>query len=219
MRMNPGSPTIHRALGRGLAIALAAVGSWTSAANAELVQVAYEIAADDFLDGLGNPPVLSTSNSVYGIYLFTFDTAVSDTGIMPDEVLDLDIINKNGAIIDFDEFDSGVDTAVQVSLDWVNVTIGGNVSGVAYMTGLSNDFRVRFRISRVDFEVLSVLENVTFVTTVDAFYTAQNTAVTYIPEPSSAAAVPPALLLLAALARRRSGRARRRGKRPAGDGE
>jgi hypothetical protein len=51
-----------------------------------------------------------------------------------------------------------------------DATIGGTLNGVGSLVGLSNNFSTRFRISLIDFEVTSVIENFGFVTTVDPYY-------------------------------------------------
>jgi hypothetical protein len=181
-----------------VALLLGFVGA---AAEAEVVQATYSVSASDFQDSLGGAPVPPTSTSVSGTYTFTFDTTVSENEIMPDAVTGLDITDNSGAVIDFDEFTSGVNVGTGGGA--ANVTLGGNLGTVAAIFGGTEDFRVIFQISLVDFEVLLLHENLRFNTTVDAGYLAQTTSVTLVPEPTAWVAHGAGFALLAVLARRR----------------
>jgi len=152
-----------------------------ASAHADFVQVTYAINANGFQDSNGNPPDSPTSTLVEGIYTFTFDTNIAQqNNLVPDAVSGLDITANNGSVLDYDTTNSGVNIAVNAFQGTVRVVIGGTTSSVAYMVGLSNDFRVTFDIALDDFTVTNVFEHFVFVTPVDAFYAAQNTTVTLI---------------------------------------
>jgi hypothetical protein len=163
----------------------------SSVSHATLIQATYEISASGFQDSNQNPPGGQTSTAVNGTYTFTFDTEIpSQLAIVPDAVVGIDVVNELGTVVGFDESDSGVDAALNVALDLASITIGGTISGVPFMVGLSDDFRVRFEISLIDYEVDHVSDNFSFVTTEDPFYTGPTTvslvSATVIPEPSTA---------------------------------
>lgn len=165
----------------GLFILAGATLLATPCARAEFVQVTYAVAAGDFRDSNGNPPIAPASASVEGIYTFTFDTTVpQQNNVVPDAVSGLDITASNGLVIDYDTANSGVNLALNPFSGSGRITLGGVSSTVAFMVGLSNDFRVTFDISLVDFSVANVFENFTFVTVADAFYVGQDTSVTLI---------------------------------------
>ncbi len=104
----------------------------------------------------------------------------------------LDITDYNGTTTDYDTTNSAVNTALNPSLMTGEITVGGTISGVAGMSGLSNDFRVKFKIDLNDYSVTDITGNFSFVTTVDPFYDAWHTNVTLqsahpavVPEPAS----------------------------------
>jgi hypothetical protein len=163
-----------------IAMTLGAIGLGTATAGAEIVTATYQISASSFVNSNQLPPPPPTSATVSGIYTITFDTNAAQSELVPDQVIGLDITKSNGAVIDFDETNSGVNTSINLQSNAVDMTVGGKVSTVAWMVGLSDDFRVRFRVSRVDYQVQSILENFSFVTTANAFYGAQNTTVTLL---------------------------------------
>ena len=166
--------------------------------HAAIIHATYQVTASDFLDSNFNPPDAPSSNFVEGIYSFTFDTALpSQNEITPDSVIGLDITNNDGVVTDYNETNSGVNTSLNTFLDTGRITIGGNTSSVAFMVGLSNDFRFQFDISLTDFSVTNIFENLVYVTTVDPFYSAKNTSVVLISADVWAPAVPvPAALPL-----------------------
>ena len=162
-------------------------------AEAILIQATYSISAWDFHDSNGDPPQAPASNAVEGIYTFTFDTdQASQSEIVPDAVMGLDITSSAGATTDYDTDNSGVNTALNKWLGTGRITIGGTMSSVAYMVGLSNDFRLAFDIDLADYQVTSVFENLGYVTTDDPLYQALNTSVALL----SAHAVPEPVSLL-----------------------
>lgn len=143
---------------------------FASPGNAAVVQLSYVINASDFQDSNFDPPAGSASQTVSGTYTFTIDTTiVSQDEIIPDLVVGLDITDTNGNTLDYDESNSGVNTDLNLFLNTGRIVIGGNTSGVDFMVGLSNDFRVRFDIDLSDFSVISVVEDLAYVTTVNPF--------------------------------------------------
>lgn len=150
-------------------------------ARADVVQATYMITSSDFRNSNGGPPDAPTSNAIDGIYTVTFNSAIpAQMELVPDSVTGLDITDNDGVTFDYDELNSGVNTQLFSSSDKLRLTIGGTQSSVEFMVGISNDFRVVFEISDEDFSVLGVTSDLAFVTTVDAYYTAENTSVTLI---------------------------------------
>jgi hypothetical protein len=167
-------------------------------AQATLIQATYQISASNFLDSNSNPPIAPTSALVTGSYQFTFDTQLAvQIGIVPDQGGSttpsgniIDIVDSNGSVIGFDQTNSGINTDVNIFTNVADITIGGTLNGVGSLVGLSDDFSTRFRISLIDFEVSSVIENFGFVTTVDPFYQGPTTvslvSFSVLPEPNTA---------------------------------
>jgi hypothetical protein len=174
------------------------IGISVPTAQATLIQATYQISASNFQDSNSNPSVAPTSTVVTGSYQFTFDTQfVVQIGIVPDPGGSttalgniLEIVNSNNSVIGFDQTNSGVTTDVNIFTNVADITIGGTLNGVDSLVGLSDDFSTRFRISLIDFEVSSVIENFGFVTTVDPFYQGPTTvslvSVSILPEPNTA---------------------------------
>ena len=160
------------------AVIVMAVGA--ASARADIVQLTYQVTASNFGNTWGVPPPPLTSNWVSGTFTFTIDTSVYQTELVPDSVVGLDITKSTGAVIDFDETNTGVNTAVNVGPSCIDLTIGGTTSTVAGMVGLSDDFRFKVRVSETDFQVKSISEYFYFVTTDDSFYRAQNMTVTLL---------------------------------------
>ncbi len=142
-----------------------------SVGHAAPITLSYEITANNFVDSNGGSPTAPTSTQIYAIYTFTFDDSQpTQLGISPDSVIGMDITDNNGVTTDYDETNSGVNTWVNAGTQIAQFTIGGSTNGPATMVGLSNDFRVKFEISLIDYTVMSVLQDLSFVTTVDPFY-------------------------------------------------
>ena len=162
--------------------------------RAMLIQTTYSISAGNFEDSNGDPPTPPASATVAGVYTFTFDTEQAvQSEIVPDAVTGLDITASTGVTTDYDTANSGVDVNLNTYLGTGRITIGGTQGTVAWMFGLTNDFRVIFDIDLSDYSVTSVFENLSYVTTDDPHYTSGYTDVSLV----SAAAVPePTSLLL-----------------------
>ena len=125
---------------------------------------------------------------VTGVYTFTLDTSQTPQNhIVPDQVMGMDVFNKNGSRIGCDALDSGVNTDFIPSLNKARITIGGLVGTVDWSAGGTNDFRVIFDIDDETFEVIGVFEKLQWNSTVDPFYLSQYTTVRLlsVPEPSS----------------------------------
>ncbi len=151
-------------------------------AQADVVTATYVISASDFRNGAsGPPPSPPTSNNVSGTYTITFNSAIiQQFEMVPDVVIGLDITDNDGVVFDYDTSNSGFNTFWQHQEGIGHITIGATISGVAFMAGISNDFRVQFDVSADNFAVTEVTENLSFVTTRDAFYSANNTSVELI---------------------------------------
>ncbi len=159
----------------------------TSSSQAALITATYAVTAGDFEDSNFNPPPSPSTTFVSGTISFTFDTDIpSQNEIVPDSVIGFDITDNNGVLHDHDETDTGVNTALNTFLDSGRITYGASVSSVAFMVGLSDDFRLQWDINLTTFEVTSVVENFVYNSTVDPFYTAGFTTVELI----SVSAVP-----------------------------
>ncbi len=164
---------------RTVIAAVAGVLTW-SASHCDIVQATYQITASGFEDSNSNPPTGSASTQVTGLYTFTFDTAQAfQFEIVPDVVVGLDIAGSDGHLTDYDETNSGINTELNIFTESGRMTIGGSTNGVASMVGISDDFRVTFDISLVDYQVTFFFPFV-YVTTTDPFYTATNTLVELI---------------------------------------
>ena len=176
--------------------------------QAALIQAVYEFSAQDFLDSNSNPPPAPTSNAVAGTFSFTFDdAALPQLEIVPSSVLGVDITYFNGFTMDFDTTNSGVNVDFGNLPGEARITFGATVSSVAGMIGLSNDFRVRFDIFLVDGTIKAVIENFTFNSVTDPFYTGPTTmnlvAYQVVPEPGTSLLLGLGLTALAMQKRRR----------------
>ena len=160
-------------------ILFAVIGGLATTPNAQQVTLTYQIEANNFLNSSQNPPQPPTSTSVSGTYTITFDVSTGQLGIVPDAVLGLDITKANGAVIDFDETNSGADVT-PIAPNQVHIIIGGTVSSIGGMTGLSDDFRVKFNVSEFDYQVTSIVDDLSFITSVDPFFRAESTTVTLL---------------------------------------
>jgi len=158
------------------------------------------------MDSNSNPPLQPASTSVTGTYTFSFDDSIaSQTNIVPDSVVGLQIMDSNGSVIGFDETDSGVDAQVNTALDRVIFTIGGLANGITFMQGGTDDFRIGFIASLSTLEVLSVTDFGTlgFVTSTDPLYTGPAAvSLVVIPEPTTLSLLSLGLLGLAGGRRR-----------------
>lgn len=149
-----------------------------SFSHAALVTATYMVTAGDFIDSNFNAPPPPSTTFVSGTVTFTFDTDIpSQNEINPVSVVGFDITDNDGVVHDHNETDSGVNTSLNIFTDSGRITFGGDVSSVAFMVGISDDFRVQWDINLTTFEVTSVFENFTYNSTVDPFYTAGFTTV------------------------------------------
>lgn len=149
-----------------------------SISQAAIIQATYQVTAGDFLDSSFNPPPPPATTFVSGTVTFTFDTAIpTQIEITPDTVNGFDITDRNGVLHDYDETNSGINTALDTFNNWRRITFGGNESSVAVIVGLSNDFRLQWDINLNNYEVISVFENFTYISTVDPIYYAGFTTV------------------------------------------
>jgi len=159
----------------------------TSVSQAALITATYAVTAGDFEDSNFNPPPSPSTTFVSGTVTFTFDTDIpSQIEIMPDSVIGFDITDNDGTLHDHDETDTGVNTSLNTFLVSGRITYGASVNSVAFMVGLSDDFRLQWDINLTTFEVTAVTENLVYNSTVDPFYTAGFTTVELI----SVSAVP-----------------------------
>jgi hypothetical protein len=177
-----------------MAVTLLAVALAPATGEATPIVAVYQFSAQDFLDSNFNPPQGSTSTAVAGTFTFTFDdTVIPHHEIVPDSVLGVDLTYFDGTMMDFDETNSGVNVDFGNNAGEFRITFGATVNAVSGMVGLSNDFRVRFDIDSTNGTLISVVENFTFNSTTDPFYTGPTTMILVayqaVPEPS------PALLL------------------------
>jgi len=150
--------------------------------NADIVQAEYEIIVSDFLHSNNGGPAPPTSNQLSGTVTFTYNTAIVEQfELVPDAVTGFNMTDNSGHAITYDAQNSGINTLTNENVTGGDhrITFGG-LPSVASMTGLSEDMRITFDISSVDFTVSEVYRPFVFVTTADPFYTAQNNSVELI---------------------------------------
>ena len=154
------------------ALACASFGTALAAAHADVVELTYTIDASAFQNSNGVAPPAPATNSVSGTVTFTVDTAAgSQTGIVPDAVTGIAVRGFDGTLTDYNPGNSGVDAALNAAAQTGRITFGGTTSGIPFMVGISNDMRVIFDISLVDFSVTGIVGGFVYVTTSTAFYT------------------------------------------------
>ena len=151
------------------------------AAVADVVQATMRIQASEFQDSSLTPPQGATTDSIDAVATVTFNSAVFEMqNLTPDAISGLAITGNNGNVFTYDTNTAGFNSRRFAADDKIRITIGGTIGSVAFMAGLSNDFRVNVDLSLFDYSVLEVSENFTFVTPSDPSYRSQNTTVTLL---------------------------------------
>ncbi|MFK8032381.1 MAG: hypothetical protein AB8G18_19320 [Gammaproteobacteria bacterium] len=154
-----------------------------SRVQADLVQVTYSIYGTDFLNSNNGSPPAPTSTELGGTVTVTYNTEiVEQLELFPDQVSGFSMTDNDGDLIQYDTLNTGVNvrTSIAAGNDNHRITFGGR-DAVDSMTGLSEDIRIAFEVSSVDYTVQpnngSFVGYLAFVTTADAFYASQTTVV------------------------------------------
>lgn len=166
-----------------LASRLLVAGFFLSAvhATADVVEATIQVSADDFVDSALQPPQGATSSSIDAIFTITFNSAITaQENLTLDAISGLDIVANDGSVMSYDLQSAGFNSRRFAADDKVQITLGGFISQVEFMAGLSNDFRVVFDLSLEDYSVLGVIREFSFVTPADPFYDARDTTVTML---------------------------------------
>ncbi len=172
---------IRRSFTKTLTAATFILLGTAASTDADIVTVTYSVVSSDFLNSLGENPPPPASNEVSGTFRFTFDTSIFEQdNVALSQTTGLDIFDSNGDRIGFGTTDAGIHAEVFPQFDYAEFILGGTISGVEFMAGLSNDFRMHFQISLTTFEVNSILSSLAYLTTVDPYYQAQEITVQLI---------------------------------------
>ena len=151
------------------------------AAQADVVEATFRIQATQFEDSALMPPMAPTSDSIDALVSLTFNSAIFEQeNLALNAISGLEIDANDGATNSYDLTNAGFNFRRFAADNKIRIAVGGLQSTVAFMGGLSNDFRVGFELSLTDFSLLEVNDNFVFVTPADPFYTAQNTIITIL---------------------------------------